>query len=466
LLAAAELLSECDRTLEPHLYNRAFNILCEISERELRDDNEVLHGEGFLRLLAYFVRNWPEKSGVRDLVRVKMTISMEIEDRVVTESVRNVMEAMTPAIASSPLIEQWCSRVMANRKQFAMAIGLLKDPGSDVLDSITGALTSRAVDVAVKAELISSLCNIVEKRPPEDDTVVALIVQGLDDYTVDARGDIGSSMRERAITACERLYSSLPEPLQRHALRSLVRISVEVLPRLRVMSHRALHKVGHITGLTVALQNFSDALLAARSVSDAEHSATTTEYFSRMLDIFSTDVETQLRQELIKGLVTSVGAVQAGEGTLQAAYNGLIDYLRRNPGRKMKLYEDVLYLVDVKAHGARTTLCALRTLAKVFQSGLEIPHSQVFLQMAYVRIYNAHINTKATPRIISAVQLFAGLGSAGHEKSLRHLAALCKHRFPCIRDEAARALYETISSCDDLDDNSLTALDILEGTDW
>lgn len=473
LLAVAELLSDSGRELESSLRARVFAVVNDISERELRDDNEVLHSEGFLRVLAYFVSNWYDLDEVQQLVDTKVGIAMEVEEKSVVDSVRILMDALPENALKPNVASHWCARATANKKTFAIALGLLKSPSEDVLRAMASALTSNAVDISVKAELLTGLANLISLRDHKDPTVLALFVEGLDNYTVDARGDIGATVRERAIAACETLYPALLK-FRTHVLASLLRISVEVLPRLRILASATLSRVCDNTELSAQLsdQAYSGTTTPANAeealeLIDAEQQVTRSEYFTCALKILDAEVDAELKKELVKGLTASVGAMQAGEATLHAAYQGLVDYLRQGQLETTKRFLLlVASLVDLKHEGARTTLCALRTLVRLFQSGLEIPKDAALFHKIHVRAYNAHINTKAIPRITAAVQVFAGLASQGHADSLKRLTVLCKHRFPPIRDEAARALYETLTVSDDINDATLQALETLEETDW
>lgn len=121
----------------------------------------------------------------------------------------------------------------------------------DRADLICGSLLERWAqdqDVAVREWIVQSLMQS-EVLPDNQEVLLRLILEGLEDYTTTARGDVGSHVRLQAIKATKHLWSLLTQSDYESAasrtvapslLRPMLRLAAEKLDRVRVEAQSTL----------------------------------------------------------------------------------------------------------------------------------------------------------------------------------------------------------------------------------
>jgi hypothetical protein len=447
IYALGEVLFDADTLYRP---GSLVKILFDFSSSDLTKENEMLNCEVFLHLYRCLLKHYDhlEPSIKDDVLRLvdRLTLTLEQSDSRVVDNIRQSI-SLLPDVLPASTVDHWIDRMSCGQSTFAMALGLLRS-SSEICDALVDVLERRVQvhDVRTRAVAVVALCKGIIGGNGEN-RYFEVILRCLDDYTIDSRGDVGSWVRDAAIESWVDVFHLTSDEFNKSAMLKLVRMSGEVLHKLRVKAVWALKKVadGHIRQVVDSL---------------GEDEQVAKSFFSHMMAML--DVYGEHVMAFLTGLVTSAGAQQAGEDTLRGSMDAFLQYLRKLPlGLQTQLLEKLTTLVDIKVYGWRIAVCALRVWANIFQSGLDIP-SGYNLRRLYVRVFNCHINTKALTRIVPAIQIFSGLAELDNKDALIRLAVLCKHAFPNIRVQAAEALYGVLTTMED----SYEVVAVLEETDW
>jgi len=159
------------------------------------------------------------------------------------------------ALSSLPnrenLITSWNRRASSNRKKrgYILALGevlpFLSSPTDlrkATVSSLLRAAASEEVEYRV-AGITAIASGILSEGDPTEDATQA-IVDSLDDYEVDSRGDVGSWVRSEGIKAVLEHWERLGnEDAQWQILERIVRLSAERLDRVRVRACEALVRI-------------------------------------------------------------------------------------------------------------------------------------------------------------------------------------------------------------------------------
>lgn len=90
----------------------------------------------------------------------------------------------------------------------------------------------------------------------------------------------------------------------------------------------------------------------------------------------------------------------------------------------------------------------------------------------YAYAFNMHINTKSMARILPSIKTFSSLALLGHGPSLTRLVALCGHRYPTVRVNAAESLFQVLSEQELEQDSEVgeggfeDVIDLVASIDW
>ncbi|KAA8916148.1 hypothetical protein TRICI_001697 [Trichomonascus ciferrii] len=439
-----------------------------ITDRQLKDENELLNCEAFLHVFRCLAKHFaaptgsdfllfqkrsksispasqegregcpPEKVTKEPLptetkARIinlvdKLTIAMELQKPSVVENAQMVTSVLPPGILTPDVVSHWITRASNSRGVFSACFGDLNaeyvadngvvDALAEIIDPVS------KVEPAVRMQAVESLGKLFKRGVISfDNKSSRSFIVALDDYTVDSRGDVGSWVREAAIKICCDLYSDMGEDLQAEVDKRLLRMSVEVLNKLRLASAQAIQRPKAAVDIVKSLPE------------DFDRSGHI--YFPHMVQLAGHLPAEQLR-EFLRGYVVSAGAQAGSEDTLKGSMSALINYLK--DGQSTSVLRELVLLCDLKQYGPKVAICTLRVLHQLLESGVPVPDK--LLWSIYVKAYNMHINTKSLARIKPSVDIITTLASIGCPFAIKRLPVLCRHFSPEVRTKAAETLYE------------------------
>jgi len=325
------------------------------------------------------------------------------------------------------LVDSWNNKISAltyRRRGHILALGevLAGIPNSNLdFQTVTDILVSAAgrtgeVEIRVAAVKALGRGNISSLQ------VIDIILESLDDYAVDTRGDVGSWVRGEAITALLSLWPQIPEKLKWTFISKLVRLSVEKLDRLRLRAGEALLAISTSFPIITVPQDM-------RSLS-------TEEYFSSLILLLSLQ---QCREALLEGYVTSAGA--GSDSVLKASRRALITYLASSTDQA----EIATSLVNVfhQALTAQNDRIVI-PLLDVFSLLLDLQLLPGVGKKIFVQTQKAHYRTTSVQKLAAAIRVYRSLALA--EPALRKdavtkLVGMLLHPFPRIRMDVSEAVY-------------------------
>lgn len=448
-----------------------FYLIDNITEYDLQENEEILHAEMLLTCVKCIFNNYyklSEESKERlSALRAKINISMELYNDSINDLARDVAGLLPKGYFDLKMRDHWISRMKANKGCFAFAFGKVKELDHVALESlllVAGATVGMTdIEITTKAKAIESLSLVIASGRDLDHSFVIssihAILEGLNDYTIDTRGDVGFWVRKQAIESSIILAKRefLTKDMQKLLISGLIRMSVEPLDRLRSKS------IATIVGLRPL--ELEQLLKYIKEDDDKET------YFEQMFHILEFQVDESYISEFVIGLVLSVGAQQASEFTLKESLKALTNYLQRSSVEDQKRFlTKIIDLIDLKNQSLRLACAALKTIAELLSSGYSFESNSdfhVLINRLYVRTYNCHINTRSLNRILPAIQIFSNLiESNEHKDSLRRLVILCKHRFPSVRISASENLYLALMNRYSDREWATEMMEILEDKDW
>lgn len=221
-----------------------------------------------------------------------------------------------------------------------------------------------------------------------------LVLQALDDYSTDTRGDVGSWVRSCAINWTKKNPSD-------DATAKLWRIAAEPLDKLRLEASQALT---FITG-------------AEFDYSSPEN------YYCRLFELAES---TPL--PFLSGYVQSCGAIRASKETLNGSLFGAVKYARSHDTKWL----GALLRFDLKEKHGRALLA---TLARLTEYGVTVAPPLQLLPIAY----NGSINTRNVQRLLPSIALLAMIPAP---RAKQRLVKLLNHPVGAARMRAAEALAE------------------------
>jgi hypothetical protein len=374
----------------------------------------------------------------------KLTVAMELQKPSVVENAQMVTSVLPPGILTRDVISHWITRTSNSRGVFSACFGDLDAEyvtDNGVVDALTEIIDPVSkVEPAVRMQAVESLGKLFKRGVISFDYRSAQpLLVALDDYTVDSRGDVGSWVREAAIKVCFDLYSDMDDVLQGEVDKRLLRMSVEVLNKLRLLSATSIQRPKAAVDIVASLPE------------DYDRSGYI--YFPHMIQLVG-HLSTEQLREFLLGYVVSAGAQAGSEDTLKGSLSALIDYLKDR--KSVSVLRELIFLCDLKQYGPKVAICTLRVLHQLLESGVPVPDK--LLWSIYVKAYNMHINTKSLVRIKPSVDIITTLASIGCSFAIKRLPVLCRHFSPEIRTKASETLYEISINEKDVDQTLLTTI--------
>jgi hypothetical protein len=418
-------------------------------------------------------------------------------------------------------LEQLHGGSIMARRGFALALGplpahLLSKHWRQVLGSLGAA--SRLIgdeerdDAEARVNAVSSLSSVSQElgRPGGcaaeellqelDSCVLPCMVDALEDYTIDNRGDVGSWVREeamRGLAACcglrhELRVGAAPSgegereaeggaSLDTKIVRAVAKQAFEKIDRVRAGAGACLCSLLHPQVLVPGAA-FLGALVehVAPAVSEANWAAASTS-FPQLAPLIELEPFTE---ELLEGLVISAGGLNEALGqTATDALLGLLEEARREGRQEVTLNRILVALRSIfhrRQGQGRVTLPLLRTANALFDRGnvaaaggaAAFAATEELLECVRQEVRGC----KDIPRLQAAGSLLCHLSVLGEPTrsgAFKAILSLLGNRYPRVRKHVAEQFYlrllslEDEDECGGYDEEELEmAMEVVADTKW
>jgi len=270
------------------------------------------------------------------------------------------------------------------------------------------------------------------------------VLEGMRDYTIDERGDVGSLVRLQAISCASSIFRrriQLPEIALQTLRAGVVRLSLEKLDRVRLQAARCRGGLEH----------------AARDIA----AVSSYEYFYNTLQPLGTDdVDPSVCTALLEGCISCAGG--AAEPLLQASRAALVHTLGDLNDERLHTHLTTFatILKGSLTDAASTIQPALELLA--FLLDMQIPQRLVQTTDFKWRnllstVQKSHHKSNDLPKILAAVHVYRGLADveAVRGEVVKKLVSMVgTNPYPRVRVVVAETLW------------MVTRDEVLMATDW
>ncbi|KIR54961.1 cofactor D [Cryptococcus gattii Ru294] len=358
---------------------------------------------------------------------------------------------------------------MAEKTVVAL-LGLLKDPTKTEVESRRWAVRSLG-DIAVQRR-DGSL--VVESTTLN--MIVRAFIKGLEDYSTDQRGDVGSWVRIASLDSIGRVLASLspPSPLSSilepgiydEVIGGLVKQGVEKLESVRSASALALARMREC-GWQWDTQG---AMSVSRKQLDEEgfRYVDQEEWFQSAMPL----LETRFMEELVTGLTFTIGSQVV---TLSnAALRPFIEYLTVHTSTIVPVLQTLSNLMANNFNSNRIFIPTLQTLHKLLSANIwekidakDHNAGADALMKSLSAATRGLGNIKSIERITAAMRVVIACLAAPSEvcsKATSLISLFLAHRFPRIRAMASEEIYLALSEVNDDMDEELEQ--VLLEVDW
>ncbi|KAF5389176.1 hypothetical protein D9757_003527 [Collybiopsis confluens] len=325
-------------------------------------------------------------------------------------------------------------------------------------------------------------------------SLLDVLLDGLDDYSVDERGDVGSWIRITCVkglgTVAETFIKSAQDvenfqnyfsPVKYHeSVKGILKQGVERLDNVRQESGRTFSKLLSLPppGIqgserwTIQNSDFIRQLLVTGEGigwNDANW------LFPRVVQVLEVEA---YRKSVLLGLITSVGSLT--DSTHRPVSASLVFYVRSLPlrSRETSKYDLLSFVDDLYAH-AKTHSTSNSVVIPVFQvfnillegdairllesdkEGLDLLWRIFSLASRYVDRIKSVKRLHQSMRIVVHLLSFSEL----YGKCVQALPSFLSHQYPSVRSDTAEFLYISLQSME-LDRETDEAENILLETEW
>ncbi|KAK8845579.1 hypothetical protein IAR55_006295 [Kwoniella newhampshirensis] len=389
------------------------------------------------------------------------------------------------------LVQDLRSFRVSQRQAAALALGHVRYPAGEsttiersvkALSELLDDTSSGRVDVESRRWAVRSLGDIAVQRregspvvsPPILISILTVGLFGLNDYTTDQRGDVGSWVRIASLNALGRILFALPPNttwvsanLFQELVGGIVKQSVEKLESVRAEAALALARLrgsgwtwqGKIEGVDVSVDRLQDE--GFRYIDQKE-------WFESMIPL----LRTNFRSNLLAGLVHSIGSQVVPLS--QAAFQPLKTYLESDDDLIIPVLRDLLAIVTENYASNRVFISSLQTIHKLLSDtivtlstdGDKSDVDQLCEKILHVGCKGLG-SIKSIERISAAMRLVIAcllLHGSVRLKAIDYVPLFLAHRFPRIRAMASEEIYLALSGLDEDIDEELE--EVLLETDW
>lgn len=457
------------------------------------------------------LKKW--KSIVYDLLSRKDEVGQEIAKH----AVEALVEQYGIDKSEIDIYIDYChpSKNVHARKGFTLALGVI--PYNKIPECLDCAIDSLILstkiqetkiwnDPETRRNAIISLATICKKlgnsikrviSKPVFDKIINAYFMGLEDYSTDQRGDVGSWVREACMNGFSEVCSLitlldlnesdcepwLSDELSIKIFSNLLKQSVERIDKIRSCAGRILLEFLYMKASSgdkeVYLFNLPDReILQSILPKDEEiYWASPPDLYPKMIKLLTLK---EYRFNLLVGLVIAAGGIN--ESLVRYSSSTLLDFANKLPITSMPLKDSSLSLLDFanellnifhqNEKQDRISIPLLEVLDLLFESGtLQKLDSNSFSFIDLFECVKKEFSgTRDIRKLTVCIRVLCGMTSLGgivRNRSLYQLLSLLVHSFPKIRRLTADQLYLTLAgSVEDESEEILKIEDILVNTDW
>ncbi|KID92154.1 beta-tubulin cofactor d [Metarhizium guizhouense ARSEF 977] len=328
-------------------------------------------------------------------------------------------------------------------------------------------------DIDMRVTLLQSLVRSRLLRA-QANVFLSLLVDGLNDYTTNARGDVGSHTRVQALRAVWKLWGDEASP---DAKSDVMNTSArELFPCILRLAAEKLDRVRPEAQAVVALMMKESDSESFRSLTFSSKA-----YFESLLKLMLSDAPLPVLEpcqvdrsawmaELMSGLVTSA---DAGNDDLVIASRAALTDFCETSQRHLDMVCDALAL-NLRAHYAddRIAVPTLEIIAFLFRVGVFHRSSGVNLRHLCFYTQKAGYKTGNVRKLWACVKVYGGVASvptgsqgdgqeaaqAGVKEARKRLGALMYHPWPRVRSVVVDEIWGLSGFAED-DGARLTSVD-------
>ncbi|KAJ3037081.1 hypothetical protein HDV00_002086 [Rhizophlyctis rosea] len=335
---------------------------------------------------------------------------------------------------------------------------------------------------------------------------LTVLSDGLEDYSTDSRGDVGSWVREACLRALERIVDLdfgaqgdgeryvTPGTVERF-LAALCRQSVEKIDRMRECAGGILERVVWEKGVEEELVKGLREVLGRDAQINWNNPA---EVFPRMVKVLELEA---YRREVLVGLVVSVGGLT--ESLVRHSSSSLIDFLGMLPDSSTPstsfsittFFDELADLFTRRAKQDRVTIPLLEVLDVLFGSGsvgrcVDAESGGVVVKKLFEAVKVEVAKSKDVKKVVAGIRVFCGFASLPkshassavevdriRKRAMKSVVMYLAHPYPKVRRAASENLYVVITTLgmdleEEGDGEEVNMVDtteieeVLLGTDW
>ncbi|KAF4980770.1 hypothetical protein FZEAL_3284 [Fusarium zealandicum] len=344
------------------------------------------------------------------------------------------------------------------------------------LAELSGDVASKAIlerwawdqEVDTRVAILQSLAQscVLQNKPT---VFLGLIAEGLNDYTTNARGDVGSHVRVQALKAVTALWNNLDELIAQGdwaeaSVQALffgvLRLSAEKLDRVRPEAQAAVALVlqeshsARFRDLTFSSKAYFESLLNLHSGDRLR---------PLLCDVAAADPDTWMA-ELMAGFVTS--ADTGNEDLVIASRAALCDFCEASQDNVDLICQALLANLKTRHGQDRFVVSTLEIIAFLFHVQL-FQRSGVDSRSLCLQTQKASYKTGNIRKLEACAKVYGGVASmgdqegaeAGVQEARKRLGALLYHPWPKVRSMVIDGLWGLLG-------NEEKAAERLQGVDW
>ncbi|KAE8358419.1 tubulin folding cofactor D C terminal-domain-containing protein [Aspergillus caelatus] len=389
-----------------------------------------------------------------DKARETLLLCISRSEDIVIETSSDAISELFPLLPSSKqeeTINGWFSyihstwKLPTGRGQISVLGSIFKQvrPEDDIRQSIIKEL----LQCAGKEELIEkrvvavrSLANGVLPYIDITDAISDHLIEFLNDYTTDRRGDIGSLIRLEAIQAATIVLQKESGCATRtrrvqSIISCLCRLAAEKLDRVRLQAWLCLQSfwksAGDFPPLQRQYEHFSHVSLP--------------DYFLQLFELQAID---WLRLPLFQGIATS--AVAGAEGLVRSSRSALVQRINKYQAEQRQdivtsIIKDLMVALSDNLQDDRYAIPVLEFLAFLLDSYISsIPQlSESSYRKLFVLVQKAHFKSSNIARLEAAIKVYAPLSRLEPLRAevLKKMTSMLLHPFPRVRNVVAEYLF-------------------------
>ncbi|XP_071813950.1 tubulin-specific chaperone D-like [Apostichopus japonicus] len=366
-----------------------------------------------------------------------------------------------------------------------------------VIETLLGAATKTATSEKFAEArrdaftAMSSICTTVgisrsESKegisPSQLKEIFTALFEGMKDYTMDSRGDVGAWVREACMVSFTEIMqlvlqcdqSLLDQGSYIFLIQNLVQQAAEKIDRTRGVAGGILLKLLHQESPVVPYIPHREELMKIFPKSDIEllNWSAPSDCFPKITQLLTLP---QYQYHVLLGLTVSVGGLT--ESLVKHSGSSLLSFLRNHnsPDELQTVTDIVLKIFRDFQKIDRVSIPMMKMADLVLSSGSFdnlLASKESSFPTSLLKTLKAEINKSAdAQKLLISIDLFCSLiqfeGNI-RRKCLSQLFLFLCHRYPKIRKTAANKLYEALLVYDDIfpEENSETVQELLTETNW